>query len=139
MLQSYGFLRTVFGRPQRYICWQCQQKRIISTSFLKRTAEAKEQWETWAKEIRSGTRQSLLTILEQRGFVHAIAGDRNALNNLMIDKRIGAYVGIDPTASSLHVGHLVPLMALFWLHINGCHTISLVCSSTVTDPWGKAD
>ncbi len=44
----------------------------------------------------------------------------------MIYKRVGAYVGIDPTAASLHVGHLVPLMALFWLYINGCHTVSLV-------------
>lgn len=131
MLQSYGVLRTAFGRPQRYICWRCQRKQAISTTFLKRQDEAKKQWETWAKEIRSGTRQSLLAILEERGFVHAIAGDRNALNNLMIDKRIGAYVGIDPTASSLHVGHLLPLMALFWLHINGCHTVSLVCSL----PW----
>lgn len=44
----------------------------------------------------------------------------------MIDKRIGAYVGIDPTAPSLHVGHMVPLMALFWMYINGLHTVSLV-------------
>lgn len=44
----------------------------------------------------------------------------------MTYKRIGAYVGIDPTAASLHVGHLVPLMALFWLYINGCQSLSLV-------------
>lgn len=41
-------------------------------------------------------------------------------------KRVGAYLGIDPTAKSLHVGHLVPLMSLFWLYVNGCHAVSLV-------------
>lgn len=44
----------------------------------------------------------------------------------MTYKRVGAYVGIDPTAGSMHVGHLVPLMSLFWLYINGCHSVSLV-------------
>ena len=52
--------------------------------------------------------------------------DRDGLDRLMTEKRIGAYVGVDPTAPSLHVGHLVPLMSLFWLYINGCHTITLV-------------
>lgn len=51
---------------------------------------------------------------------------RDDLDRLMIEKRIGAYVGIDPTAPSLHVGHLVPLMALFWMYINGLHAVSLV-------------
>lgn len=44
----------------------------------------------------------------------------------MTEKRIGAYVGIDPTGPSLHMGHLLPFMALFWLHLNGFHTVSLV-------------
>ena len=44
----------------------------------------------------------------------------------MTHKRIGAYVGIDPTARSMHVGHLVPMMCLFWLYINGFQSLSLV-------------
>ena len=44
----------------------------------------------------------------------------------MTYKRVGAYVGIDPTAPSLHVGHLVPLMSLFWLYIHGFHAVTLV-------------
>lgn len=46
----------------------------------------------------------------------------------MTSKRVGAYVGIDPTAPSLHIGHLLPLMTIFWLYIHGYHTISLVRS-----------
>jgi tyrosyl-tRNA synthetase len=49
----------------------------------------------------------------------------------MINKRVGVYVGIDPTASSLHVGHLIPLMALFWMYIHGFHTVSLLGGATV--------
>jgi tyrosyl-tRNA synthetase len=49
----------------------------------------------------------------------------------MRQKRIGAYVGVDPTAQSLHVGHLVPMMALFWMYLHGYGAITLVGGSTV--------
>ena len=49
----------------------------------------------------------------------------------MTGKRIGAYVGIDPTAPSMHIGHLLPFMALFWLHVNGFRTVSLVSAVSV--------
>lgn len=54
-------------------------------------------------------------------------------------KRIGAYVGIDPTGPSLHVGHLLPLMALFWMYLHGYTAISLVGTSTakIGDPTGR--
>jgi len=70
----------------------------------------------------------MLAVLEERGFVHAIAGERKALDRLLTEKRIGAYVGVDPTAASLHVGHLLPFMALFWMYLHGFHTVSLVRS-----------
>jgi len=54
-------------------------------------------------------------------------------------RRIAAYSGIDPTAPSLHLGHLVPLMILFWLHAFGHHTISLIGGATaqIGDPTGR--
>lgn len=54
----------------------------------------------------------------------------------MTEKRVGAYVGIDPTASSLHVGHMLPLMSLFWMHVHGYHTITLLGGATakIGDP-----
>ncbi|RYF08432.1 MAG: hypothetical protein EOO40_07845 [Deltaproteobacteria bacterium] len=51
---------------------------------------------------------------------------RPALDWLLTEKRIAAYVGVDPTAPSLHVGHLLPLMALYWMYLHGYHTVSLV-------------
>ena len=54
----------------------------------------------------------------------------------MLQKRIGAYVGIDPTAPSLHLGHLLPLMPLYWMYLNGYHTFSLLGGGTakIGDP-----
>jgi tyrosyl-tRNA synthetase len=55
---------------------------------------------------------------------------------MMTDRRLGAYVGIDPTAASLHIGHLIPLMCLFWMYLHGYHTISLLGGATakIGDP-----
>src|SRR3954471_3625569 len=53
---------------------------------------------------------------------------------------VTGYVGFDPTASSLHVGHLVPLMALVHLQRAGHKPIALVGGGTglIGDPSGKA-
>lgn len=57
----------------------------------------------------------------------------------MTNKRVGAYVGIDPTAASLHVGHLLPLMSLFWMYTHGYHAVTLLGGATakVGDPSGR--
>jgi tyrosyl-tRNA synthetase len=64
---------------------------------------------------------------------------RDDLDNLLNRRRVGAYVGIDPTASSMHVGHLIPFMALFWMYMHGYHAVTLVrwclsqsCTSLLT-------
>lgn len=64
---------------------------------------------------------------------------REDIRNLMLKRRIGAYVGIDPTAPSLHLGHLVALMPLFWLYMNGYGAFTLIGHSTakIGDPTGK--
>ncbi|HSO67409.1 MAG TPA: tyrosine--tRNA ligase, partial [Desulfatirhabdiaceae bacterium] len=51
------------------------------------------------------------------------------------------YIGFDPTASSLHVGHLIPIMALSQMQKNGHKPIALVGGGTglVGDPSGKTE
>jgi tyrosyl-tRNA synthetase len=71
----------------------------------------------------------MLSLLEERGFVKDVAGGRQTLDWLLTEKRIGVYVGVDPTAPSLHVGHLLPLMALYWMYLHGYYTVSLVSRS----------
>ena len=55
--------------------------------------------------------------------------------------RIGAYVGIDPTANSLHVGHLLPLMALFWMYMHGfrAHTVVGGATAKIGDPTDRLE
>src|ERR1051325_8473432 len=79
---------------------------------------------------------SLLTVLTERGLVHdATPG----LAERLAEGPITGYVGFDPTADSLHVGHLLPVMLLAWLQRQGGRPIALVGGGTglVGDPSGK--
>jgi tyrosyl-tRNA synthetase len=80
----------------------------------------------------------LLTTLTARGFVQdATPGLVERLSKGIIT----AYVGFDPTADSLHVGSLVPVMGLAWLQRFGHIPIVLVGGGTgmVGDPSGKRE
>lgn len=61
------------------------------------------------------------------------------LEQLLSTKQITAYVGVDPTAPSMHVGHLLPFFALFWLSLYGHNVVALVGGATasVGDPTGR--
>ena len=61
---------------------------------------------------------------------------RDDLDDLLLGRRTGAYVGIDPTAPSMHVGHMVPFMALAWFYIYGYSATFLLGGSTarIGDP-----
>ncbi|KAG7293240.1 hypothetical protein NEMBOFW57_003286 [Staphylotrichum longicolle] len=126
------------------------QPRHISTGWLRKTADAEAQWQKRAQEIKDGKHPNFFEMLEERGYVKDTAGSRETIRELMRTKRIGAYVGVDPTASSLHVGHLLPLMPLFWMYMHGYGAHTLVGGSTVKigdptdrlkdrDPIGSAD
>lgn len=112
------------------------QKRFITQNHLKKTLEAKLEWARQATEIKTGKRDSMLTMLEKRGYVNQVVGDRDDLDRLMIEKRIGIYCGVDPTAASMHIGHLLPLMVLYWSYIHGLHACSLLGGATaqIGDP-----
>jgi tyrosyl-tRNA synthetase len=75
--------------------------------------------------------------LQWRGMIHDIMpGTREQL-----DKELtSAYVGIDPTADSLHIGHLVSVMMLKHFQISGHKPIALVGGATgmIGDPSGKS-
>ena len=78
----------------------------------------------------------LLETLAARDMVHdATPG----LAERLATGPITAYIGFDPTADSLHVGNLVPVMALAWLQRLGGRPIALVGGGTglVGDPSGK--
>ncbi|KAL2017654.1 hypothetical protein VTK56DRAFT_1868 [Thermocarpiscus australiensis] len=101
------------------------------SKYEKKVAAAEEQWQQRAQQIKEGLLPNTWDLLEERGYVKDTAGSRETIRELMRRKRIGAYVGIDPTASSLHVGHLVPLMPLFWMYMHGYGAFTLIGGSTV--------
>ena len=54
---------------------------------------------------------SFLEILKERGLLAQITHEEEFAEHINSGKR-SAYVGFDPTADSLHVGHLLPVMVL---------------------------
>ncbi|MDA3906945.1 MAG: tyrosine--tRNA ligase [Bacteroidales bacterium] len=76
--------------------------------------------------------------LRWRGMIHDIMP---GTEEIMEKEMISAYVGIDPTADSLHIGHLVGVMMLKHLQIAGHKPIALVGGATgmIGDPSGKSE
>ena len=79
---------------------------------------------------------TLIEELKQRDFLQDVTP---GLAERLQQGAITGYVGFDPTADSLHVGNLVPVMALSWLQRCGGTPIVLVGGGTgmVGDPSGK--
>lgn len=76
--------------------------------------------------------------LKWRGMIHDMMPGTEEL----FDKElVTAYVGIDPTADSLHIGHLVSIMMLKHLQVNGHRPIVVLGGATgmVGDPSGKSN
>ena len=80
----------------------------------------------------------LLRELSARGFINQVS-NIDALNDALNSGKIAAYLGSDPTADSLHVGHLVPVMMMRWLQKYGHRPIMLVGGATgrIGDPSGR--
>ena len=77
----------------------------------------------------------LLRLLDQRGYIHQIT-DGEGLDDLAARQVIPGYIGFDPTAPSLHVGHLVSIMMLRQLQKAGHKPIVLMGGGTgkIGDP-----
>jgi hypothetical protein len=78
-------------RRSLYVCRSCRQhlragnlsqaafanpqpRRWISRNHVRKIQEAEEEWRTRAQDIESGRMQSLLTTLEERGYINQIVG-----------------------------------------------------------------
>jgi tyrosyl-tRNA synthetase len=79
----------------------------------------------------------LIAELEWRGLLHAATD--GALAAFASGRSLSGYVGFDPTADSLHVGSLLPIMTLVRLNEHGHRAIALLGGGTglIGDPSGK--
>jgi len=80
----------------------------------------------------------ILKDLEFRGLINQVT-DREGLEKLLQEEKIKLYCGFDPTADSLHIGHLLPILMLRRFQMAGYQPIALVGGATglIGDPSGK--
>ncbi|WP_375619793.1 MULTISPECIES: tyrosine--tRNA ligase [unclassified Bartonella] len=80
-------------------------------------------------------KSDFLHIMSERGFIHQIS-DEKGLDDLFLKETVSAYIGFDPTASSLHAGSLLQIMMLYWLQKTGHRPIALMGGGTglIGDP-----
>ena len=82
---------------------------------------------------------NVFDLFEERGFVEQVT-DRDALRK-QLETLTTCYIGFDPTARSLHVGSLLPIMSLAHMQRAGHRPIAVVGGGTtlVGDPSGKTE
>lgn len=83
---------------------------------------------------------NVLDILEERGFIDQVTHDQE-LKDCLDQGNVTCYIGFDPTAASLHIGSLVPIMSLAHMQRQGHRPIALIGGGTgmVGDPSGKTE
>ena len=88
----------------------------------------------------AGVKPGALDTLKERGFMSQCS-DEQALARLLDSEQVTFYIGIDPTAPSLHVGNMVQLFAMAHLQRSGHRPIALIGGGTcrIGDPSGKTE
>ncbi len=83
---------------------------------------------------------NVLDILMERGFIEQMTHEKE-IRELLEKEKVTFYIGFDPTADSLHVGHFVTVMAMSHMQKAGHRPIALFGGGTamVGDPTGKTD
>ena len=83
---------------------------------------------------------NVLDILKERGFIDQTTHDQE-LRDCLEKGNVTCYIGFDPTAASLHIGSLVPIMSLAHMQRQGHRPIALIGGGTgmVGDPSGKTE
>jgi len=83
---------------------------------------------------------NVIDVLKQRGFIEQTTHDQE-LDEYIDQGNITCYIGFDPTASSLHIGSLVPIMSLAHMQRHGHRPIALIGGGTglIGDPSGKTE
>ncbi|HBM79296.1 MAG TPA: tyrosine--tRNA ligase [Clostridiaceae bacterium] len=78
--------------------------------------------------------------LKERGFIQQ-ATNEDEIRELLDKKKVTFYIGFDPTADSLHIGHFLAMMAMAHMQRAGHRPIALIGGGTamVGDPTGKTD
>ena len=84
--------------------------------------------------------KNVYDVFRERGFIEQIT-DESQIRELLEQQSVTCYIGFDPTAVSLHIGSLVPIMSLAHLQRLGHRPIALIGGGTglIGDPSGKTE
>ena len=83
---------------------------------------------------------NVINVLKERGFIAQMTHEEEIID-LFDKEKVTFYIGFDPTADSLHVGHFLGMMVMAHMQRAGHRPICLVGGGTGTigDPSGKSD
>ncbi|MBP2653754.1 MAG: Tyrosyl-tRNA synthetase [Firmicutes bacterium] len=83
---------------------------------------------------------SVFDVLKERGFIQQLTHE-DEIRELFANEKVTFYIGFDPTADSLHVGHFLGMMVMAHMQQHGHRPICLIGGGTamVGDPSGKTD
>ena len=83
---------------------------------------------------------TVLDVLKERGFIQQLTHE-DEMTELFAKEKITFYIGFDPTADSLHVGHFLGMMVMAHMQKAGHRPVCLIGGGTtmVGDPSGKTD
>jgi tyrosyl-tRNA synthetase len=89
------------------------------------------------RRAEQNAEKTVFAIFKERGFVEQVTDEKKVPE--ILEGQVTCYIGFDPTASSFHVGNLVPIMSLAHMQRHGHRPIALVGGGTglVGDPSGK--
>ena len=84
--------------------------------------------------------ENVFDVLQERGFIEQLTHEEE-IKELFAKEKITFYIGFDPTADSLHVGHFLTIMAMAHMQRAGHRPIALMGGGTgmIGDPTGKTD
>ena len=84
--------------------------------------------------------KNAMDVLRERGFIAQTVYE-DELYKMLDEEKVTFYVGFDPTADSLHIGHYIPIMAMAHMQRAGHRPIALMGGGTglIGDPSGKSE
>ncbi|SFE55274.1 tyrosyl-tRNA synthetase [Peptostreptococcaceae bacterium pGA-8] len=83
---------------------------------------------------------NVFDVLEERGFIEQVT-DKEAVKKMLGEEKVKFYIGFDPTADCLHVGHFMQVIIMMYMQKYGHTPVVLIGGGTgmVGDPSGRTD
>ena len=84
--------------------------------------------------------RNVYDVLKERGLIAQVTHEEE-IRNLLANEKVTFYIGFDPTADSLHVGHFLQMVVMRHMQMHGHRPIALVGGGTghIGDPSGRTD